>query len=191
MPNWIKNIISSKSLHKLDVFSKNQEGTYLDFDKIIPSPKKPEDCPKEFFMSTPEEAQRRHISIIPDRPWFDWYGWNTRFWGTKWNSTYGGNINAPKEGEEFEFDTAWNCPYPVIHKLSTMLPEDEELVLESIDMEDTNALTKTIWKNGKNIKSTCQQYDFETGEYNEEKEVDPIDDEYFEAIDKVTELIIK
>lgn len=43
----------------------------------------------------------------------NWYEWSCAEWGTKWNAseTYG-------SGSHFTFDTAWNCPFEWLLKLS-------------------------------------------------------------------------
>lgn len=58
----------------------------------------------------------------------DWYNWNLRNWGTKWDvandSTIGTDINNP-DNLVYLFDTAWSPPVDAIQKLSEQYPELE------------------------------------------------------------------
>lgn len=48
----------------------------------------------------------------------DWYDWNCKMWGTKWNAY---DFERPSDGVVI-FDTAWSAPHPVIeqlHKVTT------------------------------------------------------------------------
>ena len=52
-----------------------------------------------------------------DRPWFDWYTWHTRYWGTKWNC-YDGYIKVGTSTITFVFSTAWVTPRPIYNRLA-------------------------------------------------------------------------
>lgn len=110
MPNWVKNVISfptkeelEKALAKIGV--KNEED--FSFEKIIPSPKTKEDCPKEYLL-------KKEDMVAPDdeRPWFNWYSWNNNNWSTKWDA-----CEAMVENSAIWFDTAWSAPFPILSKL--------------------------------------------------------------------------
>ena len=65
----------------------------------------------------------------------DWYNWNVRNWGTKWDVAVGDNeaysdtyIEGPTENGEnlvvyYNFHTAWSPPYPAMEKLSAQYPK--------------------------------------------------------------------
>lgn len=49
----------------------------------------------------------------------DWYSWNTKNWGTKWNAY----DSIQREDGSIYFQTAWSTPYPVMLALSAKYPE--------------------------------------------------------------------
>jgi hypothetical protein len=64
----------------------------------------------------------------------DWYSWNVRNWGTKWDVAVGDEDNYPDtellehmdRGEDqwviYKFNTAWSPPAPAMEKLSALVP---------------------------------------------------------------------
>lgn len=60
----------------------------------------------------------------------DWYNWNVRNWGTKWDVSVSDDEEYPEtemyqEGEDvlgYKFNTAWSPPIPAIAHLSTLYP---------------------------------------------------------------------
>ena len=64
----------------------------------------------------------------------NWYEWNIRNWGTKWDVPVNDNDNYSdtqlvehkSEGEDqwliYKFDTAWSPPVPAMQKLSKLVP---------------------------------------------------------------------
>ena len=53
------------------------------------------------------------------KPWFDWYKWHNKYWDTKWDA-YEQSIYINPDSIEFEFQTAWSSPMPVIEKLKLL-----------------------------------------------------------------------
>lgn len=64
----------------------------------------------------------------------DWYSWNVRNWGTKWDVAVSSNETYPDttvedtaNGENhvvhYNFETAWSRPMPALEKLSTQYPD--------------------------------------------------------------------
>jgi hypothetical protein len=56
----------------------------------------------------------------------DWYDWNVKYWGTKWNCMEG-KIEAYQHNDEtakleFTMETAWNPPEPIFQKLAELFP---------------------------------------------------------------------
>lgn len=49
----------------------------------------------------------------------DWYDWNIKNWGTKWNAYDFERISE----SEIKFETAWSAPHPVIERLDTLAGE--------------------------------------------------------------------
>ena len=126
MPNWTYNSIRVRATKLEDAaaflnkyFVKddmNQE--QFDFDKVIPEPRKIEDCPKDCLV-----GKDSYIQILSDRPWFDWYAWHNKYWGCKWNasSTY---IYKSDDGLtiDVDFATPWCAPYPIFKELKRQNP---------------------------------------------------------------------
>jgi len=60
----------------------------------------------------------------------NWYSWNNRNWGTKWDVAVADNEKYPEtelydEGDEslsYRFNTAWGCPESAIANLSSQFP---------------------------------------------------------------------
>lgn len=72
----------------------------------------------------------------------DWYNWNVKHWGTKWNAY----SVAEVEGG-IRFDTAWAVPVPILNALAAKFP-DAEISLEYAD-EDLGSNYGTAKSNGK------------------------------------------
>ena len=126
MPNHIKNVLKFKNLKEddkrflLDLICSPVEDAsgsitlHIDFDKIIPEPKEESECPDACKVN-----KDSHIMTDEDRPWFDWYTWHNKFWGTKWNA-YDSYSTVNKSSITFVFSTAWSMPYPVIERLKIL-----------------------------------------------------------------------
>lgn len=123
----------------------------------------------------------------------DWYSWNNRNWGTKWDvgnydtdkypetvieiddSSDDENWTRPDDFIQYRFNTAWSPPFPVIQELSKQYPE---LVIDLEYEEETGWGGEITFKNGKIIDqkeyenrcSECDEYD--TMEWNEEDGTD-------------------
>ena len=52
----------------------------------------------------------------------DWYDWNYRYWGTKWDACEP-HTKVNKTSIYIEFDTAWNAPFPIIDELCQKFPK--------------------------------------------------------------------
>ena len=71
----------------------------------------------------------------------NWYDWNVRNWGTKWDVAVGDDNKYPEttmeqheRGVIYSFNTAWSPPIPAILALSTQYPE---LVFHLFYQEET------------------------------------------------------
>lgn len=128
MPNHVRNIVKFKNLKPDDVdFILNTIGTEIetedgkvkeygiDFNKIISEPLEESHCAYDCIITDKKSG----IEIDKDRPWFNWYKWRNKYWGTKWGA-YDCYVKKGKSYIIFVFSTAWNCPYPVIRKLGLL-----------------------------------------------------------------------
>lgn len=82
----------------------------------------------------------------------NWYAWNNRNWGTKWDVAGSVDFNLNDEGLHYSFDTAWAPPVPALVELSTQYP----------DLEIVNA-----WEEEQGFGSTMT---FNNGEMEEDGE---------------------
>ena len=124
IPNHIKNVLTFKKLKPADKefilnnFTTEMEddifplNRIFDFDKIIPEPREESECPEDCKVN-----KDSHIMEYKDRPWFDWYTWHTRYWGTKWNC-YDGYVKIGKSTITFVFSTAWVAPFLIYEQLA-------------------------------------------------------------------------
>lgn len=88
---------------------------HIDFEKILPCPP----LVNRSSLSMEDEA------ATPGR---NWYAWNVRRWGTKWNAC---STKMDEQGR-IVFDTAWSFPAPVLEELSHLFPE-LTLTCETVD----------------------------------------------------------
>lgn len=123
MPNHVRNILKFSKLKPEDKefiinkFTSEVKGVYplnrvFDFDKVIAEPRKKEEC-------DPDCLKNKDSFVVgdSDRPWFDWYAWRTKYWGTKWNA-YDGYIMVGINTITFVFNTAWSTPQPIYEQLA-------------------------------------------------------------------------
>lgn len=111
MPNWVTNIITIKTKTPNDILQKYFTNEKFDFEKIFPSPTEKSACPTDCITNGHDSIQ-----IEDDRPWFNWYKWNCKYWGTKWNSC---NTSYKIKNNKIIiiFETAWAPPMPILKKL--------------------------------------------------------------------------
>lgn len=132
MPNHVRTVVKFKNLKKEedkdliiqmigrelvekdDMFSPDEKDYIIDFDKIIPEPKEKSECPIECLRTEDD-----HVGADPDKPWFNWYTWHCKYWGTKWGA-YDGYTERGKTYIKFIFSTAWSVAEPVIEKLAIL-----------------------------------------------------------------------
>lgn len=112
MPNWcINNLIVSVSdvnnINLLNEFYNNNkstddDGSELDFNKLIPIPKALENTSK---------PNNQNAELKEQYGFDNWYDWSIANWGTKWNLS---DVTVHKEDNElhYHFDTAWSPPIP-------------------------------------------------------------------------------
>jgi len=118
--NFIIQLLTTLEETKLSKATKSAT-TRFDFNKIIPEPRTEDECPEDCLV-TPDS----HVMKDEQKPWFDWYAWHNKYWGTKWNAYETYTITG-KDGldddsyyVEFEFQTAWSAPMLIINKLKLL-----------------------------------------------------------------------
>ena len=88
-----------------------------------------------------------------DRPWFNWYAWHCKFWGTKWDAC---DSSADSEDLSIYFATAWSAPYPIFEALAFKYPK---IPFEVTSYYEDGGGTKFVYKGD---KSKLEITDFET-----------------------------
>lgn len=113
MPNWVNNRVQfacdQETFEKIAEAVKSDERVF-DFEKIIPMPD---------YIYRGNLGRAEEIKYGTN----NWYDWSIQNWGTKWNASNSDLVDLFDDRHEFEFDTAWSDPEPVLLKLSEMFPD--------------------------------------------------------------------
>ena len=115
MPNHCFNkiIIYGDEASKIASELKSEE-TAFDFSKVLPEP----DYDKiEVKPTFPKEDEKDDFRMPK------WWDWRIQNWGTKWNVSNVDVVAEDSDSIEFEFDTAWSPPEPIILKLREDFPD--------------------------------------------------------------------
>ncbi len=124
-----------------------KEDQFIDFNTFVKMPVELEGTVSPMRILTQEEYDAQELKIITndltenERNWGlsrgltkalsyeyqkkfgadNWYDWQTRNWGTKWNAYE----QVEHEANEIEFDTAWSTPLQAMVYLSKKYPQVE------------------------------------------------------------------
>jgi hypothetical protein len=114
MPNYVTNQVRA-SKEVIDSMIQTEPGhgweNAVDFNLIIPTP-------DNIFQGNLGTKERELYGEN------NWYDWNTKNWGTKWNA---GDTTRPSEKSVY-FETAWERPEPVFLELSRKFPKEKILI---------------------------------------------------------------
>lgn len=139
MPNHVTNIVKMDRICYCPIFSyRIDEGPawiQFDFNKIIP-------MPAHIFNGDLDSAAFEKYGRD------NWYNWSMDNWGTKWNSYNNRIINV----NTVAFDAAWECPHPIMLKLSTMYPNT---TIECWWSDEGNINGYQMYRNGECIGGIC------------------------------------
>ena len=89
----------------------------LDFEDLVPTP--------DVFLKDPTDPDQGVSSEKHLVNGMDWYGWRLQFWGTKWSSHAFREIFSDAENYHCVFDTACDCPEPIIAAIAERYPSFE------------------------------------------------------------------
>lgn len=90
---------------------------------------------------------RRALDAKRQTGHISWYGWCNANWNTKWDA-YHGSVERRGDDELFlQFDTAWDIPEPVLHKLAELWP-DLEMTFDALDECDNFGVEGARLPNG-------------------------------------------
>jgi hypothetical protein len=82
----------------------------VDFNGTVPSPKELEGTTSGSPNAIPDEEKARHAEYLKKYGAVNWYDWNCRNWGTKWNAYDTESVETFEGGLKFKFNTAWSPP---------------------------------------------------------------------------------
>ncbi len=129
MPNYCENTLkvvgTKKDITRFAnrVYGKSEESASLDFNRIIPYPKKFERLDKAWQE---EYEKTGEFPLWKNGFNSGGYEWCIENWGTKWNAMYvTRTANTLADGLQeiiYTFDTAWSPPIPVVAKMAEMFP---------------------------------------------------------------------
>lgn len=104
---------------------------------------------KDLYKHSYNEILKIYITALLETGSLDWYEWNCKHWGTKWNA----NDTCTVSDNEIEFQTAWCPPDPVFEALAkknksvrfivTSSNEDWSEPVETVEYV-WNSKTKTV-----------------------------------------------
>lgn len=117
MPNWVKTKIKFTDItdEQFDAIVAKYctEGEYgattLDFEKLIPMPT------GVFRGNLSQEDRAKYPGDL------NWYDWSIKYWGTKWNASWG-EVNRTRH--ELRYQTAWDYAEPPVQELADRLTAD-------------------------------------------------------------------
>lgn len=104
----------------VDVLENPREMQELDFQKIIPMPSglNGDSAPLPDASKEKDKERKKKYGAK------DWYDWNVKYWGTKWNAS---EPCVYEDGNKlsYTFQTAWSPPEPVVIALAKQFPKLE------------------------------------------------------------------
>jgi len=138
MPNYVTNrmTIEAESDY-IDTILETIKGdeTSIDFNKVI-------SMPDELNSTSKTMGQETNPKLIDKYGADNWYDWNVKHWGTKWNA-----CDSYVEDNTVVFDTAWSTPMDLIATMSVQFPK-AKFIVEYAD-EDLGANCGIYtWQNG-------------------------------------------
>lgn len=156
MPNWVFNALTVEG--NPDSVNKLKEQVNQPFSYSVQARGDLAYTIKEISYSNPVfafwniiaptdlEAYHSHPEFNKDKPegGDDWYSWNLRNWGVKWDvavpnteeysetNLFDEETNGDNLVLVYRFDTAWGVPVPALEKLSSQYPD----LLLTLDYEE-------------------------------------------------------
>lgn len=166
MPNWVSNSVTIEGKPELvnhikELVSRpyvmpvqsNGDLAYTVEDKLIESPFSFWNVIKPTDM----EAYPKQPDFNANKPYSgdDWYNWNNRNWGSKWDATNPELVYDEPNGENhvlvYNFDTPWGTPNPVLIELSRQFPS---VLITNEYQEETGWGGETEFLNGEELSES-------------------------------------
>lgn len=97
---------------------KGSNGTVLDFERILPTPRELLNAQSPCRKSDEQKAE-----LIKKYGADDWYDWRIKNWGVKWPPSFNSaNLEITDDAMVFFFDTPWGPPVNIIKFMSSLFP---------------------------------------------------------------------
>lgn len=103
----------------------------------------------------------------------DWYDWDIKHWGTKWDC-YEVKATCAEKAVYLEFQTAWSTPYPIYQALAEKY-KDLTISVEYADEDLGSNCGRLVFRNGKNeveqegdYPFACYVWGYPADEYDDE-----------------------
>lgn len=121
MPNWMSHALEiSGPFEEVEKFfntigggMSSEDNSLIDFELLI----KP---PDNLYRGNIGDAEREYCkkNNVPN-----WYDWNIKNWGTKWNAAYQ-KLHYSQDGKPvLLFETAWSVPFPILMKIEELVKD--------------------------------------------------------------------
>jgi hypothetical protein len=128
MPDWTKtklNVTGKKQdcLSLISLCTNEEKGIPFDLNKIIPMPEE-----LEHTENPSVDTEERKKELAEKYRFTNWYSWQSYYWGTKWGVNVISGWDTETEdpivhSSIISFSSPWNCPMPVLLKLSKLFPD--------------------------------------------------------------------
>jgi len=160
-PNWDNTTIPAEQVEGVfllwNIVKPDNLDTYLErdkraFEQIVKAEPDLVEIDKADKTSKPFDTQEALVQILQERKTSDdWYNWNVRNWGTKWEITEKASVfyEMPTDtGLEicYHLESAWSPPAEALDHLARQYP-DITINLSSIDESDCFAY-EAQWLDG-------------------------------------------
>ena len=133
MPNWCENRLTvsvpdTDYISDLEAFiekvrlkkTKDNASSAFSLQALLPIPQALEETVSQ--VPNEEHDSKRNVALRKRYGSDNWYDWNNRNWGTKWDvEAYAESRTAPTS-IKYNFDSAWAPPIEAIKKIALLFP---------------------------------------------------------------------
>lgn len=159
MPNWVYSHIAITGSHdQIQAFKKKAGESYsvapdwgaTDGALLFWNFKKPDDLAAYTSSADREQTLGERLQFAGD----NWYDWNIRNWGTKWDACDSDLVNESEDSLDYQMATAWSIP---TEAFEAMVSQHPELVFEISCQEEQGWGAELRGKDG--ILSVIEEWD--------------------------------
>lgn len=202
MPNWCRNVLTVRGdkdtinnfINMVSLSEEEQKvrGQRCDIlSKLYPCPQELTDTVSGWSADEAVQAERekQYEANIAKYGYKDWYDWQVANWGTKWGDD-GTYISDRTDNEViFHMDTAWEPPLTGIAHVATLFPTLRFAL--SYDESGMGFFGFATFSNNGEVSDKHREYDSIDGYTDLCEKMNGDDDDYYEAFDKLSELVFE